>query len=148
MGHHMIEQAQKHLGQSLMGFELGNEVSRHSATKTVVGAAAKANGRQHLQPIHGCSNKATGSAEHKVHISAHTDDQHSFPRSSMLSPTHFVQPEFWPTGLGGYDEKGKWQSGFEAYAAYFHRVASELNPCSDGKPILSGPGWGERAVCG
>jgi hypothetical protein len=55
----------------------------------------------------------------------------------------FLQPEFWPTGLGGYDEKGKWQAGFEAYAAYFHRVATALNPCSDGKPILSGPGWGE-----
>jgi hypothetical protein len=27
MGRHMIEQAQKHLGDSLMGFELGNEVS-------------------------------------------------------------------------------------------------------------------------
>ncbi|WIA13252.1 hypothetical protein OEZ85_006841 [Tetradesmus obliquus] len=76
MGRHIIDQAQKHLGDSLMGFELGNE------------------------------------------------------------------PEFWPTGLGGYDEKGQWQSGFEAYAAYFHRVATALNPCSDGKPILSGPGWG------
>lgn len=55
-----------------------------------------------------------------------------------------LQPEFWPTGLGGYDEKGQWQSGFEPFAAYFHRVATALNPCSDGKPILSGPGWGEH----
>jgi len=53
-----------------------------------------------------------------------------------------LQPEFWPTGLGGYDENGSWQSGFEPYATYFHRVALTLNPCGVGKPILSGPGWG------
>lgn len=52
------------------------------------------------------------------------------------------QPEFWPTGLGGYAADGTWQQGFEAYAAYFHRVALQLNPCADGRPLLSGPGWG------
>ena len=56
-----------------------------------------------------------------------------------------MQPEFWPTGLGGYDNNGKWQDGFDAYAKYFHRVATTLNPCGK-KPFLSGPGWGELPV--
>jgi hypothetical protein len=47
------------------------------------------------------------------------------------------------TGLGGYHENGTWVPGFEGYAPYFHRVASALNPCEDGAPQLSGPGWGE-----
>jgi hypothetical protein len=60
-----------------------------------------------------------------------------------------LQPEFWPTGLGGYNATtGQWQAGFEAYAQHFHRVAQALNPCSlpGGKKILSGPGWGEQAA--
>ncbi|WIA29580.1 hypothetical protein OEZ86_012072 [Tetradesmus obliquus] len=55
------------------------------------------------------------------------------------------EPEFWPTGLGGYNTTtGQWQEGFEAYAAHFHAVATALNPCSlpGGKRMLSGPGWG------
>jgi len=54
-----------------------------------------------------------------------------------------LQPEFWPTGLGGYDENGSWQSGFEPYATYFHRVALALNPCSVGKPHLVRPRLGQ-----
>jgi hypothetical protein len=60
-----------------------------------------------------------------------------------------LQPEFWPTGLGGYSSTtGQWQAGFEAYAQHFHRVAQALNPCGlpGGQKILSGPGWGEQAA--
>jgi hypothetical protein len=53
-----------------------------------------------------------------------------------------VQPEFWPAGLGGYNETGDWKPGFAAYTQWFDRVARSLNPC--GTPaFLSGPGWGE-----
>jgi hypothetical protein len=56
------------------------------------------------------------------------------------------EPEFWPTGLGGYTAGSNptWQSGFQAYASYFDRMASQLNPCTEdgAKPLLAGPGWG------
>ncbi|WIA40051.1 hypothetical protein OEZ86_013470 [Tetradesmus obliquus] len=52
------------------------------------------------------------------------------------------EPEFWPTGLGGRNEKGEWRGGFDAFATYFHRVAQQLAPCGSGKRVLSGPGWG------
>jgi hypothetical protein len=34
--------------------------------------------------------------------------------------------------------------GFDAYASYFARTATSLNPCDGGvaDPKLSGPGWG------
>lgn len=33
--------------------------------------------------------------------------------------------------------------GFEAYASYFARTATSLNPCAPGaSPKLAGPGWG------
>eukprot|EP00775_Hariotina_reticulata_P002235 gene2235-2547_t len=51
------------------------------------------------------------------------------------------EPEFWLTGLGAWDDKGKWVSGFEAYKKHFHKIAIALNPCGT-KPFLSGPGWG------
>jgi hypothetical protein len=62
----------------------------------------------------------------------------------LRCPHPHAQPEFWlGTSLGGYNEAGTWVPGFEGYAPYFHRVASALNPCTDGEPQLSGPGWGE-----
>jgi hypothetical protein len=61
-----------------------------------------------------------------------------------------LQPEFWPTGLGGYNvTTGQWQAGFQAYAQHFHQVAQALNPCGvtpGGQKLLSGPGWGEQAA--
>lgn len=51
------------------------------------------------------------------------------------------EPEFWPSGLGGWGKDGKWKKGFEAYADWFDRVARAINPCGSGK-MLSGPGWG------
>ncbi len=51
------------------------------------------------------------------------------------------QPEFWLSGVGGYDSAGKWEAGFDPYAKYFHKTALSLNPCGT-KPMLAGPGWG------
>jgi hypothetical protein len=56
----------------------------------------------------------------------------------------FVQPEFWLTGLGAWNDQGKWVGGFDAYKKRFHKIALALNPCGT-KPFLSGPGWGECA---
>lgn len=54
------------------------------------------------------------------------------------------EPEFWPTGLGGYDAKGKWKPGIDAYAKWFDVVARQVNPCNhrEDPKFLSGPGWG------
>lgn len=58
-----------------------------------------------------------------------------------------LQPEFWPTGLGGWDEKGNWKAGFGPYSQWFDRAARTLNPCGTAA-FLSGPGWGEcPALC-
>jgi hypothetical protein len=55
-----------------------------------------------------------------------------------------LQPEFWPTGLGGYDAKGKWKPGIDAYAKWFDVVARQVSPCKhrEDPRLLSGPGWG------
>lgn len=55
------------------------------------------------------------------------------------------EPEFWPTGYGGHvGPNGAFVNGFDEYAAWFHKVATALNPCTaDGPvPLLAGPGWG------
>lgn len=70
------------------------------------------------------------------------------PSAGNLGTTHAcvyvccLQPEFWPNGLGGWDEKGEWKSGFGPYSQWFDKVARTLNPCGT-TPFLSGPGWGE-----
>lgn len=54
------------------------------------------------------------------------------------------EPEFWLSGVGGYDPKqgNKFVPGFDAYNQHFHRSAMQINPCKDGKAKLAGPGWG------
>lgn len=68
------------------------------------------------------------------------------PKSHIVGYELGNEPEFWLTGVGGYDvkEPTKFVPGFEAYVQYFHRVAKALNDCKDGKsnPVLAGPGWG------
>lgn len=48
--------------------------------------------------------------------------------------------------MGGYEPSAPttFVPGFEAYSAYFARVATALNPCpaTGAVPKLSGPGWG------
>jgi len=47
--------------------------------------------------------------------------------------------------VGGYEPSAPttFVPGFEAYARYFSRVATALNPCERGSvPKLAGPGWG------
>jgi len=57
-------------------------------------------------------------------------------------PPALQQPEFWLTGVGGYDEGSTtFKAGFDSYAKYFHRTATKLNPCGT-KPMMAGPGWG------
>jgi hypothetical protein len=55
-----------------------------------------------------------------------------------------LQPEYWPTGIGGW-ASGSWKPGFDAYVAWFDKVALQLNPCGQRKRI-SGPGWGARSM--
>ncbi|KAI8474854.1 MAG: hypothetical protein J3K34DRAFT_406796 [Monoraphidium minutum] len=55
------------------------------------------------------------------------------------------EPEFWPNSVGGYEPSANstFIPGFDAYANYFARTATALNPCGAGnKPKLAGPGWG------
>jgi hypothetical protein len=70
-------------------------------------------------------------------------DGAKFADMCLLCLLPLLQPEFWPTGLGGRTPKGDWKGGFDAFANYFHQVAQQLAPCGSGKKILSGPGWGE-----
>lgn len=47
--------------------------------------------------------------------------------------------------MGGYEPQANttFVPGFQAYASYFGRTATKLNPCeAKPQPKLSGPGWG------
>ncbi len=51
----------------------------------------------------------------------------------FIHPKAAAQPEFWPTSVGGYEPGDPYNfvPGFDAYASYFDRTASSLNPCGD-----------------
>ena len=68
----------------------------------------------------------------------------ALPAAALVGFELGNEPEFWLSGVGGYDPKNgnKFVPGFEAYNQHFNRAALKINPCKDGRAKLSGPGWG------
>ncbi|GBF97376.1 hypothetical protein Rsub_11023 [Raphidocelis subcapitata] len=67
------------------------------------------------------------------------------PKKAIVGFELGNEPEFWPTSVGGYAPQANttFVPGFDAYASYFGRTATKLNPCGPNtSPKLSGPGWG------
>jgi hypothetical protein len=136
----MMDLAQQYLpAESIIGYELGNEVRGRAAGEGRSFRAPRERGPAWRDGQRG------GEGRRRRPAAVCSPVAHACPEPCARTCSRAPQPEFWPTSVGGYDPRDNttWIGGFDAYAAYYARVATALNPCAPGsKPILAGPGWG------